>query len=323
MKKQVYDYFLDLEAQDLPRQNGSLIEDNKKIKRLGTVRQANSARDILKYKILGEQFFCKTEGSTRTNFIAHEIASSKMYGKLGIITPPVYFMKRKGLIEKYPCRISQDALLLDGLHCEPTLNIKPLQDLPIEMSTKLNPYEILYDKNIKEHLLQIMTEECFLELVNIFLAGDLRTDADMHPDNYFLYKEECQDKFTGVMPIDLEHSQAILKKAYKKDDFSDFAKYKKFDSCIPFTYGHYGLLKQGHYYTGTHNDRLRNIVSLIQSGKLDHSQIDFIKSTINYDLPKSMREICAKHSFNKGQVHSADSVARLWDYNRQVLEKEL
>ena len=61
MKKQVYDYFVDLESKALPRKNGAIIEDGDKVKRLGIVRQANSARDILKYSIAGEQFFCLPE----------------------------------------------------------------------------------------------------------------------------------------------------------------------------------------------------------------------------------------------------------------------
>ena len=323
MKKQVYDYFLDLEKQDLPRKNGVLTEDGKKIKRLGVVHKANSARAILKYDINGAQYFCKTEGSLRTGLIAHEMASSKMYGDLGLITPPVYFMRRNGIVEKYPCRISQDACAIDGIDIDKTSSITTLQNLPIKMSKDLSPYAILYDKNIREALLSIMTEECFMELVNMFVAGDLRTDADMHPDNYFLFKEEGSDKYTSIMPIDLEHSQAILYKAYKKDDFSSFAKHKKFDSCIPFKYGYYGLFKEGHLYSGTHDDRLKNIASLIQSGNLQPSQVSFIKNILQYDLPKSMKDICKANRFNAKEQSSCDSVARLWEYNRKVLEKEL
>ena len=322
MKKQVYDYFLDLEKKDLPRKKGVLTEDGKKIKRLGIVHKANSARAILKYNIAEAQFFCKTEGSLRTGFVAHEIASSKMYGDLGLITPPVYYMKRNGIVEKYPCRISQDACIIDGISIEQTSDISALQTLPIKMGKDLSPYAILYDKNIREALLAIMTEECFMQLVNMFVAGDLRTDADMHPDNYFLYKEDGSEKYTGIMPIDLEHSQAILYKAYKKDDFDSLAKHKTFDSCIPFKYGYYGLFKDGYLYTGTHDDRLKNIANLIQSGKLNASQVSFIKNTINYDLPGSMRAICTLNGLNKKQQQSCDSVARLWDYNRKVLEKE-
>ena len=323
MKKQVYDYFIDLESKALPRKNGAIIEDGDKVQRLGIVRQANSARDILKYSIENEQFFCKTEGTLRTGLTAHEMASSKMYGELGIVTPPVYFMKRNGIIEKYPCRLTQDANTIETLSITPTSEIATLQNLPIKMGKDLSPYAILYDKAIREALLSIMTKECFMELVNIFIAGDLRTDADMHPDNYFLYKEKGATKYTGIMPIDLEHSQAILHKAYKKEDFSDFAKHKKFDSCIPFKYGYYGLFKEGYLFSGTHDDRLRNLINLIQSGNLESSQTDFIKDTINYDLPSSMKAICQKHGFNKKQQLSCDSVARLWDYNRKVLEKEL
>ena len=326
MNKRVLEYFEDLHSLDLPKQDASFVEDGKSIKRIGIVRKANSARKVVKYNIDGREYFCKSESEKRHLLKTHEMASSKMYGDLGITTPPVYHLLRKDfLTSKYPGLLTQDVYDIEKIDCILASELKAIARLEISPSTTTNPYEILFNEQVRQKCLEIMTPRCLEEVVDMYLLGDLRSDSDIHPDNYFLYKKKGAKRYTGIIPIDLEHSQVILSHLDTKEKFDTFVKKTKYDSCVPFRYrssGEYGFGKL-FLYNGTYQDRLDIIKNLIQSGKLKKRQIELIGRAINYDFPAAMRDIAVSHGFGKKQLDSCDTVSRLWENNHKELSREL
>ena len=189
----------------------------------------------------------------------------------------------------------------------------------------VTPYEVLLEHSIRDYCLQFMTERCLDELMTIFMLGDLRSDSDIHPDNYFFYKKKGEKRYCGVIPIDLEHSQVILSRADTKEDFMDFIKNHSYDSCIPFRHRTDDRYGDGNWYVynGTYADRINILKKLIQSGKLTKKQLTTLKRAINYDLPQTMVDIVDYHNFGPSQAITCDRAKRAWDYNRKELGKEL
>ena len=83
-------------------------------------------------------------------------------------------------------------------------------------------WQIFYDMDLRNRFLKFMTPECFNQLKNVFLVSEIRTDFDGHLENYFLYKKPNDNKFTGIIPIDLEEMNIFNYCSGKKSEFNNF-----------------------------------------------------------------------------------------------------
>ena len=325
MNKDVLSYFIDLDKEKLARdENNAIIAPSKDVVKLRPDLQASSCRKIVKYNIAGKRFFSKSEPNKFFTLKTHEIASSKMYRDLGITTPPVYYMMVNGILRKRPALVSQDLYSIKQLDVALCSKLKAIRKIQLQSDTILTPYDILFEKEVRDYCLTFMTKECYEELVDMFMLGDLRADSDIHPDNYFLYKKHGEKKYTGVIPIDLEHSQIALSKCTTQEEFRHFIEGHEYESCLPFKH-RYGddYLGECYLFLGTYADRIKSLKNLIQSGKLTKKQTTLLKRAINYDLPSTMENIVAYHNFDKTQKHTCELVKRAWDYNHKQLSKEL
>lgn len=326
MSREVLKYFIDLDKQKLTRNDdNAIIENSPKIKRLGRDLHASSCRKVVKYKIAGRTFFAKSEPNKYFTLKTHEMASSKMYRDLGIATPPVYYMMMNGLFSKKPALLSQDLYEISKIDVVLCSKLKALKKAKVPANKIVTPYQVLLEKELRDYCLTFMTERCLDEILTMFMLGDLRSDADIHPDNYFLYKKQGEKRYSGVIPIDLEHSQIILSRADSYEDFKDFITKKSYDSCLPFRHRTDDRYGDGnlYVYNGTYADRINHIKKLIQSGKLTQKQLTILKRAINYDLPKTMLDVADTYNFDQSQRDTCDRVKRAWDYNRKELSREL
>ena len=326
MRKDVLKYFIDLDKEKLTRdENNAIVAPSKDVVKLRPDLQASSCRKIVKYRIAGERFFSKSEPNKYFTLKTHEMASSKMYRDLGITTPPVYYMMVNGILTKRPALISQDLYSIKQIDVALCSKLKAIKKMRLPLNKIITPYDVLYEKEIKDYCLTFMTETCYEDLISLFMLGDLRTDSDIHPDNYFLYKKQGEKKYSGVIPIDLEHSQAILSRSKTKGDFNEFVNKTEYESCLPFRhrYGENGDFGDYYLFFGTYANRIDSIKELIHSGKLSKRQLTLLKRALNYDFAGTMEDIVKYHNFDDNQKASCEQVKRLWDYNHRELGKEL
>ena len=326
MRKDVLKYFIDLDKEKLTRdENNAIVAPSKDVVKLRPDLQASSCRKIVKYRIAGERFFSKSEPNKYFTLKTHEMASSKMYRDLGITTPPVYYMMVNGMFRKKPALLSQDLYSIKQIDVALCSKLRAIKRMRLPLNKIITPYDVLYEKEIKDYCLTFMTEGCFEELVNMFMLGDLRADSDIHPDNYFLYKKQGEKKYSGVIPIDLEHSQIILSHGKTNGEFTEFVNKNVYESCLPFKHRYGEDMDLGDYYLflGTYAERINGLKNLIQSGNLSKKQITLLKRALNYDFAGTMEDIVKYHNFDDTQKASCEQVKRLWDYNQKELGKEL
>ena len=172
-------------------------------------------------------------------------------------------------------------------------------------------WDILYNKTLHAHLLQIMTQDCLDDIINLFLLDEIRTDVDRHYGNYFLYKSPNSQKFEGIMPIDMEEGEICYYSA------------KDFDKFVNGQYRSFLLSERIDYLS--YADRLKQLRQEITKGNLPSKQIKFLRDCLNYDLPKKIKDICAIHNFNclRNNTTLYDTTSKLWDYNHAELDEPL
>lgn len=318
MNKQVFDYFENLDEQKLNRSKHIIIKDDHT-----TLQERLSKVDL--YDINGIPVYRKPWNDEKSIIT---MASAKMYGDLGILTPPIYVMqnnRHRNFLQWFMSKrnieindhadlstIQQDVESIKNLDCTIALST-PVNALRFELdSLPKYKWQLLYDGGLRSKFLKYMTPECLDELINMFLLDELRSDNDRHTGNYFLYKDKNLKKCTGVIPIDLENPFILFGHKSIRPNFDDFLyiTYKSYTpietlDCLSFP------------------RRIQNIKDLLYDGALSPEQENLLKNAVAYDLPGTIKQICHTYPLRSYQKNAYEPFARLWDYNRQELGKEL
>ena len=202
MNKDVYKYFTDFSKLGL-KHNHNIIDLNQE----GICEHTQDEyRDERKISFYDRPCYIKYGSSPDS---IYGIASSRMYGNLGILTPqtfPVHQDPNKP--ESYHIA-SEDVFSIPGLIVSsPNYVLDELyRSIPYQARCGTKFWTGLYNEEHKNLFLQSMTTECYEELMLIYLLDTLRTDSDRHYLNYFFYKLPGSDKWQGIIPIDLEFAE--------------------------------------------------------------------------------------------------------------------
>lgn len=303
MKKEVFDYFLDLDSKKLPRENGVIIKSPRNISKVPD--------DCYKiFRIYKKDYFCKTIGDIEDNLQA--IASSHLFNEIGVLSPPIYVLKEN---ENYECysQISQSVYLPEFdcslLPCE----IGYYDRLLSTSKGRTDNWCILYDRLYKDYFLTFMTPECLEELINMFLIDELRTESDRHMKNYFLYKNKGSKKFNGVIAIDHDLISLIDTDCIYQKLFKSFLKHKYWSNsptlnCVYISY----------------EDRIKRLRQMLDDGVLSEENVTALKDALTFDFPGKIKETGEYYNVKKRKVNGIYTpISFLWDYNRKELGKDL
>lgn len=74
--------------------------------------------------------------------------------------------------------------------------------------------------------------------------------------------------------------------------------------------------------TASLKSRMETIAELVNDGVLSARSIELLKNALGYDFPKLVKKINRETGSKAGKEHY-DAVSRLWEYNNQMLDKEL
>ena len=303
MNKPVFDYFKDLHKTDIPQENGIFLLPDFNPAPVDKYQGGY----VFEEKIKNRRFFCK-KWMSNSNF--NGIFSANMYNKIGILTPPVYLIKRtpSGKIQT----ASQDVKLFDTCEGIPASKILDSRLIMLNTHKHNKEWDIIHDKELRRLFLKIMTPECLDELIGLFLVDTLRSEIDRHTDNYFLVRPFGAKKFEGIMPIDLEETQVSCGLEWK--DFNSFIN-MKYTHIIPSGIGEYR----------SHKERIESIMELLHGGKLSSENINLLERALRYDLPKQVKTTydILPSKLQESEKYAYSSFAQLWDYNRETLGKEL
>ena len=316
MKREVYKYFKNLEDSSLTKRNGIYLYDYMHIKEASEdVKEDFSGLFPVvidnKTTYIGKRVYNKLN-----KFDLNILASAKLYNDLGIPTPPAYVLKND-----YYYTLTQDVTNLNNLNTELGRNIPEIFHISkfqigTTASDTSRKWQLLFNQEAKDSLLEIMTPECLEEFINNFIISELRMDGDTHSNNFFLYKKPNDKKFIGVIPIDLEYSAPLNYGAFSKKEFENYI------SEYPYyTYSPYNIP-----CLHTYHEQHRAICELIHKGVLSPSQIELLKELLNYNFPKVIKEthedVKAHTRIGEGKK-LYDSISRLWEYNINHLGHEL
>ena len=122
------------------------------------------------------------------------LASSRLYKELGIATPqtaPIITNQNNILVGSQSVLGLLDQNISTIMACktlQPSSTDKDISDnILCETSNK---WYVLYNKQFRQKLLDIMTEDCFDQYTTLLIADELRTDTDRHWRNFFFYKSQ-------------------------------------------------------------------------------------------------------------------------------------
>ena len=325
MNSKIQDYFLSLQSEDNP----SVVEINQDLKSSYKHLYLNFKSNMGTITIKGRTFYIKPTREFSFNVNTEQnIAASKMYQNLGIITPTVYPAIITFLNNKY------NTITEDVPHNLPNTIIKPATSTPIEdlayyqseNQQKQNKWNILTSGKFKRTMLDFVTPECYEQLMKAFILGELRTDGDLHTGNFFLYKSSSSKKYEGIIVIDLEECSILNQdqSSYLPTQLEDV---ESFINNIPF----FAYTPNQLIDTLTHKERMFALKQFIIKGSSTTFN-QFIKKALTFDFPEEIRKAhtqCSNVSpyfkYNETEPNSSayDTIAKLWEYNREVLGPEL
>ena len=255
----------------------------------------------------GRSFFVK-ETDIKTGVTA--IASSRLYGHIGIATPPVSFVAKK---DKYTMQtIQQNVEGAGGLETILADDDVEFRKIQTQAFGKYK-WQLFYDERLMATLLKFMTPDCFAQFQNMYLVDEMRTDGDKHLKNYFFYKDKESDRYQGIIAVDLDLMQIYNYCGSKKSDFANFLVYP-YQTALPQQMCDYVAYRQ----------RVEDIRQLVRDNVLSDSNVNTITSTIEFDYPKEVSNVCKEAKVGLGERKEIiKPVERLWEYNRETLGKDL
>lgn len=323
MKKEVAEYlnavdknkgFRDLDRTRLPREDGDFVIDGKRIENFYKVdtgiycgKEYRELKPMV--KIDGVPYYIKPH---KCAYSVGDVASTKMYRKIGFKTPPVYTLKKgneEGVDECFI--ISQDITTMGKYEfiSEEMLMSSKIGFIPHVSSSDFAP---VFDERIRSAYLECMTEECLNERMGLSVNDVIRTEVDRHGLNLFYYRKKGSEKYEGIVPIDNEFMRVLHLGVTDRDEFQ---------RVLDTPYSSYTIL--GDVKTGTYKKRVVEIMDLLQENKLAPAQIVQLKEALSYDLQEAMLEQKDNKFLGEYAQKASDETARLWDYNRDTIGKEL
>jgi hypothetical protein len=314
MKKDVLNYFYDLEKLKLTDNNFNFDSSNHKITYDDSYYEPHSLDHV---KIKDIDFYIKKWQHLSS---IPALATSKLYHQLGILTPPqqpcILNPDKNSTID---CTITQD---VEHITRPTTIAFgTPLFTSQKVLSTPDSQWDYLKKPTLKHIFKKYMTDECFKEFTNMFLLDHLRADTDRHTMNYFLIKKsEKQDKYEGIIAIDLDSSRAIDSDIFSKEDLDNF---------VNSVEAHY--TPQSKLCWSSYADRTTEIRNLIQDNVLSNDQLDLLKTALSTDFPQQLKDLVNQYPIiQKDEPLKDDMIdcfytplSYLWQYNRETIGKEL
>ena len=307
MKKDVYEYFVNLRKQGFEIKDEHLIAD-RRIK-FGPKDKAHSNVQICKFD--GKRYYVK-DTKFNVNQTLGSIVSADMYNELGILTPPIEMLQREiilpdGTKQIKTATIQQDLMSVKDLVCKIAIGDNAYETNTSDYFENYK-WAVLYESSMRNRFLLHMTPECFDNLISIFLVDELRSDNDRKRDNYFLCKSPDSDLWEDIIPIDLENMIIYNHHAVSKADFEAF-QYCPYVSSSP-----HGKLISRYSYKVVVND----IKELIEDGVLSDANITTLRNALKFDLPGAIKQKARAYKMSKSQINSAHTqISRLWDSHHQ------
>ena len=283
------------------------------------LKKGQNINNIMKY--LESKSDCVTKYETtngKTCFVkavdaktgVSSIASSKLYKKAGILTPPVSFIAKK---DRYSIQTIQPNV--EDINAVKTILANNDIEYRKIQTRAFGKYKwrLFYDKSLIDTLLKFMTTSCLTALQNMFLVDELRTDGDKHLKNYFFYKSKDSDKYEGIIAIDLDLMQIYNYCGSKKDDFDNFLVFP-YQTATPHQ----------SYDNVCYKQRIMDMCQLAEDAVLSKENISAITSALEFDFPKEIKTTCkdSKLSFRE-RSEIVSPIERLWEYNRKTIGKDL
>lgn len=295
-------FFYDLDASKITDCFKNGLNDNKEMSLI-----QNTSAGVAKYKVAeGKTCFVK---DVETKAGVSSIVSSRLYEKVGLLTPPVSFVAKKDMYTIQTVQPNvEDVEVVKTILANSDLEYKKIQ-------TKVfgkYKWQLFYDKELIVELLKFMTPSCLIDFQNMFLIDELRTDGDKHLLNYFFYKTKDSKRYEGIIGIDLELMQ-IYNYCRRKKDFSNFLVYP-YRTATPH---------QSHDNV-CYKQRIKNLRQLVQDGVLSAQNINAIRSALKYDLPGETKKTCKDIKLSIREKNEiVKPVERLWEYNGETIGREL
>lgn len=306
MKKGVYEYFMNLNNVGLKKEDGNFVVDGVRVEMFDPGMAYKMSPSL---SIDGVEYFAKRHKCART---IGDVASAKMYGEIGFVTPPLYTLKEtdnRGVEDCFV--ISQDIKTIGGYDFIAEEDLM-LSEVGVFPTVGGNDFAPLYDESVKDRLLEFMTEECLDERMGLGLNDTIRTEIDRHGENVYYYKKRGAERYEGIVPIDHEFMRILYSGVSGRDEL------KTILNSPYMSYTFIGIDRKTSYM-----DRVTEILDLIHSGKIKEKQILQLKNALNYDFPKTMKEV-ANNPFLKPYADKPiEQTERLWEYNRNTIGKEL
>lgn len=303
MKKDVYEYFLELDTKNLPRINNVIIKSPQNFSKVPD--------DCYKiFKLFDKRYFSKVVGDVEENF--QPMASSELFNEAGVLSPPIYILKENDYFDLYS-QITEDVHLPIFDKCLNPCEIGYYDKLLSTKKLRTSKWEVLYNKLYRDYFLTFMTPECLDEIINTFLIDELRTEGDRHMKNYFLYQLNGSNKFNGVVVIDHDLINLFETDCLSKHAFKDFIKHKACSNSPTLNCVH-----------TTHENAIKAIRQLLDDGVLGDNNITALKDALSFDLPGRIKEYGEKFNIKKHPLNRVYTpLSYLWDYNRTQLGKDL
>ena len=315
MKKQVFDYFVDLHQSDLKTLDGAFIRSVNKVKIEDFIKQ-----DVVKCSHNNVDYYLK-----RFNiFSLNSLIFSRVYNEVGILTPPVYVTLPDKKDEKdfsylnnlWTMQQSVDSLPLPQIHRGSYLASHIKQHIFREV--KCGRWSILSDPKTKEIYLKYLTPEGVDELLNMFIADELKTEIDRHYNNYYVCSLGQEERYGKVIPIDMDGSRITF---FVNNDFEQALK-TKYTAVTP------AYTLDDHYSI---EERVKILKNLIASGNMPQRQCNVIKTMLNHDLSRTIKDVInipavkRLDSPEKERNYTSfyDRYCQLWDYHRTQFGSEL
>ena len=310
MRKDVYDYFVNLRKQGFDIKDNHIIADNR-IK-FGPKDKIHDNVQICKFD--GKRYYVKETKYNQDQTLA-SIVSAEMYNDLGILTPPVELIQREILLPNGEKKIDTRTIQQDVMSVSELISVLAIGDGNYMHYTsdyfESFKWAVLYESSMRNRFLQFVTPECLDKLISVFLVDDLRSDNDRKTDNYFLVKTPGSELWEDIVPIDLENMIVYNHHAMTKSDFEAF-KFAPYTSATP-----HGKLVRNWSYQGEINE----IKELLEDGVLSENNISALKNALNYDLPGAIKQKGRAYKMSKTQINSAHTQrGRLWNFHQKEFE---
>ncbi|MBQ7351274.1 MAG: hypothetical protein IJW59_00180 [Clostridia bacterium] len=313
MRKDVYEYFNNLENSNIPK-DGAYILLTATEKDAGIKYKTIHTTKLDKHK-----YYIKDTSNPEMSI--ENITSSELFSNCGLLCPPIYLAKKDNpyttKTEYYEATedlksIKKFTSCYEGRIVFPRFKLREKIEKTLKSSSD-RWEDVLTNPDMKEAFLHFMTEECYEQYLNMFLIDILRTEDDRHSGNYFLYKtQKIGSNFAGIIPIDLESTIISMFGIDSKDAFEQFVKdpYPSFTPRLAIQYS-------------SHEDNIRNILEHLHKGSFSKANVSALKSALEYDFPKNYSRIADKYKANKDYCDNFSAIKYLWEYNQETLGKEL